>query len=281
MPESLIRVTGNLKFDVELPARLLEELEITPEPGSLFHQVLQQVLTMAPVVGMRREHQLMFAQPKNEIVVHFPVLMDDGRHRIFTGYRVQHNNALGPYKGGLRFHKEVSLDLFKALAAEMTWKTAIVDVPFGGGKGGITVDPKKLSQGELERLTRRFTTEIAVIIGPESDIPAPDVNTNSQTMAWMSTAMPDMLATEAAIVFPKDFVIPGSSKASSAIELARTIIRRAERWCVALGRENLLPGDHLLAYMNRLADLLWLLARQAETLEAAASRSVSQTPVRE
>jgi glutamate dehydrogenase (NAD(P)+) len=124
-------------------------------------------------------------QPERELHVHFPVRMDDGSIRVFDGYRVQHNTARGPAKGGIRFHQDVSIDEVKALATWMTWKCSVVDVPYGGGKGGVVVDPKELSLGELERLSRRFITEIQGIIGPERDIPAPDVNTNSQIMAWM------------------------------------------------------------------------------------------------
>jgi glutamate dehydrogenase (NAD(P)+) len=124
-------------------------------------------------------------EPRRQLTVHFPVRMDDGSTRVFEGHRVQHNLGRGPAKGGIRFHQDVNIDEVKALAMWMSWKCAVMDLPYGGGKGGVTVDPKQLSIGEVERLTRRFTTEIAVIIGPESDIPAPDVNTNSQTMAWM------------------------------------------------------------------------------------------------
>ncbi|MFM7504865.1 MAG: Glu/Leu/Phe/Val family dehydrogenase [Candidatus Limnocylindrus sp.] len=124
-------------------------------------------------------------EPRRQLTVHFPVRMDDGTTRVFEGHRVQHNLGRGPAKGGIRFHQDVNVDEVKALAMWMSWKCAVMDLPYGGGKGGVTVDPKQLSVGEIERLTRRFTTEIAVIIGPESDIPAPDVNTNSQTMAWM------------------------------------------------------------------------------------------------
>ena len=111
--------------------------------------------------------------------------MDDGSVQVYTGYRVQHNLGRGPAKGGIRYHQDVSLDEVKALAMWMTWKCAVVGIPYGGGKGGVIVDPKKLSQKELEALTRRFFTEIEVLIGPEKDIPAPDVNTNAQIMAWM------------------------------------------------------------------------------------------------
>jgi glutamate dehydrogenase (NAD(P)+) len=124
-------------------------------------------------------------ETRRELTVHFPVKMDDGSVQVFTGYRVQHNLGRGPAKGGIRYHQDVNLDEVKALAMWMTWKCAVVGIPFGGGKGGVVVDPKKLSKRELERMTRRFTTEISVLIGPERDIPAPDVNTNPQVMAWM------------------------------------------------------------------------------------------------
>ena len=131
--------------------------------------------------GLRR----VLREPRRELTVHFPVKMDDGSVQVFTGYRVQHNLGRGPAKGGIRYHQDVSLDEVKALAMWMTWKCAVVGIPYGGGKGGVIVDPKKLSQKELEALTRRFFTEIEVLIGPEKDIPAPDVNTNAQVMAWM------------------------------------------------------------------------------------------------
>jgi glutamate dehydrogenase (NAD(P)+) len=124
-------------------------------------------------------------EPRRALTVTFPVKMDDGTVRVFTGYRVQHNLGRGPAKGGIRYHQGVSIDEVKALAMWMTWKCAVVGIPFGGGKGGVIVDPKKLSLKEVEALTRRFTTEISVLIGPERDIPAPDVNTNAQVMAWM------------------------------------------------------------------------------------------------
>ena len=131
--------------------------------------------------GMRR----VLREPRRELTVHFPVKMDDGSVEVFTGYRVQHNLGRGPAKGGIRYHQDVTLDEVKALAMWMTWKCAVVGIPYGGGKGGVIVDPKKLSIKELEALTRRFFTEIEVLVGPEKDIPAPDVNTNAQVMAWM------------------------------------------------------------------------------------------------
>jgi glutamate dehydrogenase (NAD(P)+) len=123
--------------------------------------------------------------PQRELTVNFPVRLDDGRVEVFTGYRVQHNVTRGPAKGGLRFHPQTDLDDVRALAMWMTWKCALVNVPFGGAKGGVTCDPRQMSQKELEALTRRFATELEVLIGPESDIPAPDVGTNAQVMAWI------------------------------------------------------------------------------------------------
>jgi len=122
---------------------------------------------------------------KRELIVHFPVQMDDGKLKIFTGYRVQHNVARGPAKGGIRYHPDVDLDEVRALAMWMTWKSAVVKIPFGGAKGGVQCNPKEMSLHEIEYLTRRFTWEISMMLGPEQDIPAPDVNTNPQVMAWI------------------------------------------------------------------------------------------------
>ncbi len=130
--------------------------------------------------GMRK----VLREPRRELTVHFPVHMDDGTVQVFTGYRVQHNLGRGPAKGGIRYHQDVTLDEVKALAMWMTWKCAVVGIPYGGGKGGVIVDPKKLSMKELEGLSRRYFTEISVLIGPERDIPAPDVNTTPQIMSW-------------------------------------------------------------------------------------------------
>jgi glutamate dehydrogenase (NAD(P)+) len=124
-------------------------------------------------------------QPRRSVIVKLPIQMDDGSFKVFTGYRVQHSIIRGPAKGGIRYHPDVTLDEVSALAAWMTWKCAVVGIPFGGGKGGITCDPAKMSKGELERLTRRYTAELIDVLGPESDVPAPDVNTNEQTMAWI------------------------------------------------------------------------------------------------
>jgi glutamate dehydrogenase (NAD(P)+) len=125
------------------------------------------------------------SSPAREIIVHFPVSMDDGRIEMFTGFRVQHSIARGPGKGGIRYSPDVTLDEVRALASWMTWKCAVVNIPFGGAKGGVICDPKSMSLGELERMTRRYTSEILDFIGPEKDVPAPDMNTNEQTMAWI------------------------------------------------------------------------------------------------
>ena len=152
---------------------------------SVYDNVVRQFNRAADLAGLADNVRKILAAPTNEITVHFPAKMDDGRVEMFTGYRVQHNNTLGPYKGGLRFHQDADLDEVKALATWMTWKSAIADIPFGGGKGGVRFDPSKHSQTELERITRRFTWALGQNIGPEYDIPAPDVNTNGRVMAWM------------------------------------------------------------------------------------------------
>jgi glutamate dehydrogenase (NAD(P)+) len=139
----------------------------------------------ADALGLEDSVRAVLREVKRELTVHFPVEMDDGSFRVFTGFRVQHNIARGPAKGGLRFHPSMTLDDARALAMYMTWKTAVADVPFGGAKGGVICDPHALSITELERLTRRFTTEISLIVGPDRDIPAPDLGTGPQVMAWI------------------------------------------------------------------------------------------------
>src|SRR5487761_500353 len=136
-------------------------------------------------LGLSQAMRAILRLPKRELIVNFPVRMDNGDVEMFTGYRVQHNINRGPAKGGIRFSPEVSLDEVRALAMWMTWKCAVVGIPFGGAKGGVICDPHKMSPSELERLTRRYATEISLLIGPDSDIPAPDMNTNPQIMAWM------------------------------------------------------------------------------------------------
>ena len=146
---------------------------------------LEQYDRAADKLALSGDVREVLRYPKRELVVHFPVQMDDRSIRVFTGYRVQHNITRGPAKGGIRYHPSVDLDEIKALAMWMTWKCAAVKIPYGGAKGGVICDPKQMSLREVERLTRRYTTEISLLLGPDSDIPAPDVNTNAQTMAWI------------------------------------------------------------------------------------------------
>jgi glutamate dehydrogenase (NAD(P)+) len=162
----------------------------------MYENVKHQFEKAADRMGLDAGVRKILSITNNEIVVHFPAKMDDGRIEVFTGYRVQHNNYLGPYKGGLRYHPTVDIDAARALATWMTWKTSLAGLPYGGGKGGIQIDPKKYSMSELERITRRFTYALGDNIGPEHDIPAPDVNTTAQMMAWiadtyMSTKKPN------------------------------------------------------------------------------------------
>ncbi len=165
---------------------VLDELGFRYEPDSLYQQVISDVLDTGQQIDLPHQLQLILAQPKNEIMVHYPVQMDDGHYRLFKGYRVQHNNILGPYKGGIRFHPDVSLDHVKALAVLMTMKCALARLPLGGAKGGVQVDSRAVSYDELRRMTRRFTSALGDNIGPNHDIPAPDVGTNAQVMAWIA-----------------------------------------------------------------------------------------------
>ncbi len=153
--------------------------------GNLFEIATKQFEKAMKLIDLDPNVAEILAQPKNEIITNFPVRMDSGKIKMFKGYRVQHNNVLGPYKGGIRYHHEANLDEMKALAAWMTYKSALHEIPFGGGKGGVKVDPRAHSASELERITRRFTSALGNNIGPEWDIPAPDVGTNGQTMVWM------------------------------------------------------------------------------------------------
>ncbi len=178
MPETS---TPETAVESELPGVALQ----SPVAGSLYDNVMAQFNAAAEQLQLDRSLRKILARTKNEIVVNFPVKLDNGEVEVFTGYRVQHNDALGPFKGGLRYHPDVRIDEVRALAAWMTWKCALVGVPFGGAKGGIQIDPSRYSIGERERITRRFAFALGDNIGPEYDIPAPDVNTNAQTMAWI------------------------------------------------------------------------------------------------
>jgi len=164
----------------------------------------------ADLINLEAYMRKILMSPFREVQVEVPVRMDDGRIEVFTGYRIQHNGARGPCKGGIRYHPEADHDEVLGLAAIMTWKTALMDIPFGGAKGGVTVNPKKLSKLELERLTRRFTQRIAIVLGPYRDIPAPDVNTNAQVMAWILDEYSSRQGYTPAVVTGKPVALGGS-----------------------------------------------------------------------
>ncbi len=180
--------------------------------GSLFDAMLQEFEEAARILNLDRGIWRILTNPKRQIIVSCPVQMDNGEIVVFTGYRVQYNVTLGPAKGGIRYHPGVNLDEVTALAAWMTWKCAVAQIPFGGGKGGIVCDPSVMSKRELEALTRRYVAEIIDAIGPEKDVPAPDVNTNEQTMAWiMDTYSMHVGHTETAVVTGKPVEMGGSA----------------------------------------------------------------------
>jgi glutamate dehydrogenase (NAD(P)+) len=181
------------------------------EHGPLFAAMLQEFDEAAKLLSLEPGIWRILTRPKRQIVVSCPVQMDSGEIEVFTGYRVQYNITLGPAKGGIRYHPDVSLDEVTALAAWMTWKCAVAQLPFGGGKGGIDCDPSRMSKRELEALTRRYVAEIIDAIGPEKDVPAPDVNTNDQVMAWfMDTYSMHVGHTETAVVTGKPVEMGGS-----------------------------------------------------------------------
>lgn len=165
---------------------IFKELEEYYDEHNLYFQTVSSVLEAANALDVPHRLKLILTQPKNEIMVHCPVQMDDGTWQLFKGYRVQHNNVLGPYKGGIRYHGEVKLDEVKTLALLMTMKCALARLPFGGAKGALKIDPRSVSKNELMKVTRRLTAALGNNIGPDYDIPAPDVGTNAQVMAWMA-----------------------------------------------------------------------------------------------
>ncbi len=173
-------------------SEIMEQLGIATSGGSLYSQVVQRMLAAAEVVGLPNDIQMILARPKNEIAVHFPVLMDDGDYRMYTGYRVQHNDALGPFKGGLRFAPLTTRDEIGGLAMLMMLKCALLRLPFGGAAGGVVCDPHVLSRDELMRVVRRFAAAIGHHIGPDYDIPGPDVGADGQVMAWFSDTAAQM-----------------------------------------------------------------------------------------
>jgi glutamate dehydrogenase (NAD(P)+) len=181
------------------------------EHGAIFGAMLQEFDLAARILNLEPGIWNILTHPKRQIVVSCPVQMDNGEIEVFTGYRVQYNITLGPAKGGIRYHPDVSLDEVTALAAWMTWKCAVAHIPFGGGKGGVICDPTRMSRRELEALTRRYVAEIIDAIGPDRDVPAPDVNTNEQVMAWvMDTYSMHVGHTANAVVTGKPVELGGS-----------------------------------------------------------------------
>ena len=200
------------KSSPSIPAAPQSRSSISAPKEYDFFKVVQDYLERASkAIQLEPFVQTILSQPKNELIINFPVKMDSGEIRLFKGYRVQHNNLLGPFKGGMRYHPSVTLDDVKALAAMMTWKSALMRLPFGGGKGGIKFDPHGVSKAELQRITRRFTHALGENIGPDYDIPAPDVGTNSQTMAWMmDTYSVNVGHTASGVVTGKPVALGGS-----------------------------------------------------------------------
>lgn len=179
--------------------------------GPLYEMAQHQFLKAAKLIDLEENIMRFLLWPQRILTVHFPVMLDSGEVHVFVGYRVQHNTARGPAKGGIRYHPKVNLDEVASLAFWMTWKCAVMNLPFGGGKGGVKVDPKKLSERELERLSRRFFSEIQTMVGPNKDIPAPDVNTNPKIMAWyMDTYSMNVGATSLGVVTGKPVDLGGS-----------------------------------------------------------------------
>jgi len=212
----------------------------TPEaaaaPANPYITAQRQFDQAASLLELDSGLRAVLREVRREFTVNFPVRMDDGTIRVFTGYRVQHNLTRGPAKGGIRYHPQVSLDEVKALSMWMTWKCAVTNLPYGGAKGGVICDPSQLSQQELENLTRRFASEISLLIGPESDIPAPDVNTNQQTMAWiMDTISMEKGYSVPATVTGKPLSIGGSEGRPAATGRGVTVVTMEA--CERLGWE--------------------------------------------
>ncbi|MEM7273754.1 MAG: Glu/Leu/Phe/Val dehydrogenase [Actinomycetota bacterium] len=205
---------------------------------SLHQTAVDQFQRAAELIDLNDSYREILSHPKNEIIVNFPVSLDSGAKRIFTGYRIQHNNLLGPFKGGLRFHPDVDLDEVKALAAWMTFKTALVGVPFGGAKGGVTMDPGDHSEEEIRRVVRRFTHALGSNIGPDHDIPAPDVGTSSQTMDWVmdtyaNISPPGFRQSVKGVVTGKSVEVGGSVGRESAT--GRGVLYSLRHWCGETG----------------------------------------------
>ncbi|HEX7481156.1 MAG TPA: Glu/Leu/Phe/Val dehydrogenase [Polyangiales bacterium] len=240
------------------------------DESTLFLSNIQaQLARAAGVISLPEHIGTILSQPKNEIIVNFPVLMDDGSYRLFKGYRIQHNNILGPYKGGLRFHADTRLDECKALAMIMTLKCALMDIPFGGSKGGVKCDPRALSENELARVTRRFTHALGANIGPDYDIPAPDVGTNAKIMVWimdtyMNTAGYTERNAQQRIVTGKTLECGGSQGREKAT--AQGLVHCVTQW--ARGRGITLEGKTALlqGYGNVGSHTAMILARMGVSI---------------
>jgi len=210
----------------ELPTAVLHD-GIPRESNNPYQNALQQLDVAARYLELDPNLHEILKYHERELTVHFPVKLDNGTTRVFTGYRIQHNIARGPSKGGLRYSMQMDIDEVRALAMWMTWKCAIVNIPFGGAKGGVLCDPKTLSAGELERLTRRYASEISIVIGPDTDIPAPDMGTNPQTMAWIMDTYSMMRGrTVPAVVTGKPVAVGGSEGRSDATGRGIVLITR-------------------------------------------------------
>jgi glutamate dehydrogenase (NAD(P)+) len=221
-PLPALPVKGQQQPDVKTIAHTLSD------PDDAYAVALAQLDAVADAMHLDDDMRLHLRHCQRELIVHFPVQMDDGHLAIFTGFRVHHNTVKGPSKGGIRYHPAVTLDECRALAMWMTWKCALMNLPYGGAKGGVVVDPKQLSLRELEKLTRRYATEISSFMGPERDIPAPDVGTNAQVMAWiMDTYSMHKGYSIPAVITGKPVAIGGTAGREYATGLGVTYVTRA------------------------------------------------------
>jgi glutamate dehydrogenase (NAD(P)+) len=212
------------------------ETTMASDQNNPFLIAQQQFDAAAAMLDLPQDIRDVLRVPQRELTVTFPVKLDNGQTQVFTGYRIQHNLGRGPAKGGIRYHPSVDIDEVRALAMWMTWKCALVNIPYGGAKGGVVVDPATLTMGELERLTRRFTSEISMLIGPDQDIPAPDVNTNPQIMAWlMDTISMHEGHTVNAVVTGKPVLVGGSNGRIEAT--GRGVSLMVREWAKRVGRD--------------------------------------------
>ncbi len=228
---------------------------------NVFGAMLQEFEGAARILDLDPGIWKILTKPKRQIIVSCPVQMDNGNIEVFTGYRVQYNITLGPAKGGIRYHPDVTLDEVTALAAWMTWKCAVAQLPFGGGKGGVICDPRKMSQREIEALTRRYTAEIIDAVGPDKDIPAPDVNTNEQIMAWfMDTYSMHVGQATTAVVTGKPIAMGGSQGRREATGRGVMIItRESAKYSASISRARVSPfkGSAMSARSPPISSTTW------------------------